>query len=179
MSRWTPEQQRAYYRENPEKYRGYRRSRYNRNRDEILSQQKERYDRSKGKILSQQKEYYKANRNSILAKAARYRHGPWIEQDWAAMWEAQDGRCYLCGCGLADVRVIVEHDHSCCPGDKSCRLCRRGLACNDCNIAIGLAGDDPDRLRRMADNLEAVLQAAKERVRTRAYQPELLADTGS
>ena len=49
----------------------------------------------------------------------------------------------------------VDHDHSCCPGSKTCGKCLRGLACQKCNQGIGQFGDDPDRMRRVADNLEA------------------------
>lgn len=83
--------------------------------------------------------------------------------DWAAMWAAQDGRCYLCGRGMDKEKAYVEHDHSCCGEDRSCRICRRGLACPDCNTSIGLAGDDPDRLRRMADALKAANAGVSER----------------
>lgn len=84
-------------------------------------------------------------------------------EDWAALWEAQGGRCYLCGTGLVEGKIHVEHDHSCCPEGRSCQVCRRGLACGTCNRSIALAADDPGRLRRMADALEAAKLAVAER----------------
>lgn len=88
-------------------------------------------------------------------------------EDWAAVWAAQDGRCYLCGAGLVEGKVHVEHDHSCCPEGRSCEICRRGLACGTCNRSIALAGDDPDRLRRMADALEIAKREVAERMANR------------
>lgn len=87
-------------------------------------------------------------------------------EDLAALIAAQQGACYLCGAELGDggKGVHVDHDHSCCPQGKSCSLCRRGVACQGCNMSIGLAGDDPARLRRMADALEAAKVAAAARV---------------
>lgn len=115
-----------------------------------------------------------ANPERERAKQMRFRHGPLIAVDYPAMWDAQGGCCYLCGRDLAELDVIIEHDHRCCPEGRSCRNCRRGLACKDCNSAIGLAGDDPNRLRRMADALEA----AQRRV-TADAQLELLPETGT
>ena len=74
-----------------------------------------------------------------------------------AMLAAQDGGCYLCGEPLdvtAPRGVHVDHDHNCCRGSGSCGTCVRGLACENCNVGIGRFGDDPDRMRRVADNLE-------------------------
>ena|SRR5215475_4472416 len=89
-----------------------------------------------------------------LAYLLRTHHGL-TPETWAAMWESQDGLCYLCGRSLETVRVHIDHHHSCCPQTYSCRRCRRGLTCNQCNVCIGMAGDDPERLRRIADNLDA------------------------
>jgi hypothetical protein len=91
----------------------------------------------------------------------RYMHGLLPEQ-WQAMLREQDGRCYLCKQPLpsAQRRNVIDHDWGCCQpiaGNRrsgSCSYCRRGLACNNCNAAIGMLGDDPQRLRLVADNLE-------------------------
>jgi hypothetical protein len=36
----------------------------------------------------------------------------------------------------------VDHDHTCCPGKKSCGKCIRGFLCRACNSFIGLAKDN-------------------------------------
>ncbi len=33
--------------------------------------------------------------------------------------------------------VVVDHDHACCPGDRSCGACVRGIICHSCNSALG------------------------------------------
>lgn len=62
----------------------------------------------------------------------------------------QGGTCAICKSpSPADIRASrfhVDHDHACCPGDKSCGKCVRGLLCRGCNTALGNFGDDPDRL---------------------------------
>jgi Recombination endonuclease VII len=88
------------------------------------------------------------------------------------MHEDQHGLCYLCGDPLPDDRyfLAVDHDHRCCPPKKSCAFCRRGLTCHSCNVLIGHAKDDPARLRRIADNLEAAIAAATPRIACKPVQ---------
>lgn len=98
------------------------------------------------------------------------KHGRDWQESYAQFWESQGGHCYLCGDPLDTSKpqlVVFDHHHACCPPNRSCSTCRRGLACNRCNRAIGYALDDPERLRRMADALEqanATVIARLERV---------------
>lgn len=50
----------------------------------------------------------------------------------------------------------ADHDHRCPvhPRKGSSEYCRRGFAHPVCNTIAGLAGDDPERLRLIAANLE-------------------------
>lgn len=68
------------------------------------------------------------------------------------MLAAQGGKCAICrkppsGNGTSGQSLHVDHDHSCCPGTKSCGDCVRGLLCNNCNRAIGYFQDDPALLK--------------------------------
>lgn len=127
------------------------------------------------KLRAQKAAYYKANIEQHRGRHAKYAHGL-SPGGWAEMWQAQDGRCYLCGESMdkdAGRKVCVEHDHSCCDKNRSCEVCRRGLACASCNLAVGFAGDDPVRLRRMADALEAA-QVLVEQRKAAAGEPVTL-----
>jgi len=131
------EYQRVYYEENAERLRTYARER---------SRKKRETDPMYGR---------------------RAAHGTPLGPLFDAMWEAQDGKCYLCGDTLQrDVKraIHLDHDHSCCGPERTCEKCRRGLACKECNLVIGWAKDDPDRLRRIADNLEVAAAAARQRM---------------
>lgn len=159
------------------------------NRDRLVEGQRRRYAGNRESRQEQGREYYAANRERIQAQRAAYRpksleatrqwrlqnkgaisvkgmferHG--LTPDaWAALWEMQDGLCYLCGRQLDPKATDVDHDHSCCGPKQSCNICRRGLAHRYCNNLIGFAGDDPDRLRRIADELEAAKNAVRERM---------------
>ena len=100
-------------------------------------------------------------------------HGPSIHEWIAERLAAQDGRCYLCG-GQLGRRLVVDHDHSCCPEGFSCPACRRGLACDRCNRLIGQVDDDPALLRRIADALEAASGPARARIAAKPSQADLL-----
>jgi hypothetical protein len=90
-----------------------------------------------------------------------YRHGM-TPLEWIMRWREQYRRCYLCQEPLRLVEAYMDHDHRCPhPAGHSCRRCRRGLVHSQCNTAIGLLGEDPDRLRRIAWNLASVKLASR------------------
>lgn len=56
---------------------------------------------------------------------------------------------FCCPCGLMFSELLVpqvDHDHTCCVGEKSCGMCIRGLLCKRCNQLLGIAQDDPHYL---------------------------------
>jgi hypothetical protein len=80
--------------------------------------------------------------------------------DWDALWLAQDGKCKACGGpmlpqGNSRESAHVDHDHSCCPGSKSCGKCIRGMIHARCNHILGMANDDPRILRCLIYYLES------------------------
>jgi hypothetical protein len=162
------EQQRQYQAENPDRRRRW----YLRNRELALERSRawraENYDQ----VKEYRRQYYLKNREKLKAGQRWHRHGL-RDSDWAAMWNAQDGRCYLCDGALDADETDVDHDHSCCGTDKSCPVCRRGLAHALCNVAIGAIGDDPDTLRRVADALERAKADVAQRMRQRGEQTVL------
>lgn len=79
-------------------------------------------------------------------------------ESYQDLLDKQDGRCAICRSndpgksrGREVGRFHVDHDHSCCPGRRSCGRCIRGLLCRGCNTGIGCLRDDPDRLLAAAD----------------------------
>lgn len=62
-------------------------------------------------------------------------------ETFAAMRAEQDDRCAICKEVFVET-PHVDHDHSCCPGIKSCGKCVRGLLCSPCNKGIGHLRDN-------------------------------------
>jgi len=85
-------------------------------------------------------------RNTRKKKEHRLRsgYGVNVAHVWV-MYAAQEGRCATCGTDKPGGRwktLHIDHDHT--TGEM------RGLLCNDCNMAIGMAKDSPERLEAMA-----------------------------
>jgi hypothetical protein len=70
--------------------------------------------------------------------------------------DSQDGKCATCSMKAEDStkNFHVDHDHSCCPGRRSCGSCIRGLLCANCNIALGMVNDSAERLCHLAEYIE-------------------------
>jgi hypothetical protein len=80
------------------------------------------------------------------------------EAQYDALLKAQNGGCAICGAAQyrpgSSHRLAVDHDHSCCPGKRSCGECVRGLLCQGCNFALDAMHDDRARLARAIEYLE-------------------------
>lgn len=90
----------------------------------------------------------KADPAAHNARVRANRKGVPTEQ-YEALLAKQYGLCAICGIteeqnGRA---FDLDHDHGCCPGERTCGLCIRGLLCGRCNRGIGMFDDNPDMLR--------------------------------
>jgi hypothetical protein len=101
------------------------------------------YAANRNRIRAQQSAYGYANRSRLVAA----RKGLTAERVQALL-EAQGGRCAICPSYLTVPHI--DHDHSCCPGPKSCGECVRGLLCASCNHMLGKARDKPEVLEAAA-----------------------------
>ncbi|KPC91091.1 hypothetical protein ADL27_32400 [Streptomyces sp. NRRL F-6602] len=64
------------------------------------------------------------------------------ESVYKALLEKQGGGCRLCGQSPSGRALAIDHDHSCCPGKKSCGECVRGLLCVYCNTRLAALEDE-------------------------------------
>ncbi len=74
--------------------------------------------------------------------------------------EGQGWKCANSGCsnvwGEGDRRFHVDHDRGCCPTDKTCGECVRGILCPGCNTALGHVNDDMEKLMGLIEYLGRV-----------------------
>lgn len=69
--------------------------------------------------------------------------------DFNGLGVAQGGLCGVCAMlskGYDANSAVVDHNHKCCPGKKSCGKCVRGLIHRKCNLLIGFAEDNTELL---------------------------------
>ena len=97
------------------------------------------------------------NRPSRRADALRENHLQRVFkvglEYYDAVLLAQSGGCAICGPkepgGYQNRSFHFDHDRKCCPGKKTCGKCLRGLLCSECNTALGLVKENPERLQAM------------------------------
>jgi hypothetical protein len=71
--------------------------------------------------------------------------------------KSQDGRCTIC---LEDLDfekhngVCIDHDHACCPGEKTCGLCVRDILCDMCNKLLGNARENVEIMENAINYIE-------------------------
>lgn len=79
-------------------------------------------------------------------------------EEWQDMYDAQDGKCAICGKRQTYRVLSTDHDH------RSKEV--RGLLCVRCNYALGRFYDDPMLIRSALEYLEnfARVSAVKKEV---------------
>jgi hypothetical protein len=129
--------QKEYAKNNPEARSEAKRRYRERNREKVNAAERNRYWGANGEV--DPKYRHKTQRNNVQR---------------ALDLETLAGRsrpevCDVCG-GAPDQGRALVFDHCHARGHF------RGWLCRGCNLALGNAGDDPTRLRRLADYLERI-----------------------
>lgn len=89
------------------------------------------------------------------------------QDDYDQLLAQQHGGCAVCGTTdptngrQGTAYFCVDHDHGCCPEDRSCGACVRGLLCTDCNKLLGCAHDAPEVLMSAVQYLSAKLATSR------------------
>lgn len=162
-------------------------ARYRDNRQEMLAKMREpnrkraqaRYAADPEKGRAQVRAWRDANPQKFResSRASKLRNSSALQNhgDWQPWWDKQGGVCVLCEKPLPDDRskMHMDHDHSCCPGIKSCPFCRRGLVHDRCNKLLGMAKDDPDLIMTIAVNYQRINAETRARIAKKPEAPLL------
>lgn len=124
----------AWQKANPEKLNEGRRKRYAEKREKINSKRRSEYCGEKAREQN-----------------LPYRYGI-TQKEYENLLEYQGG-CAICGRKQEDYsrKFSVDHNHSCCPGPKTCGKCVRGILCHPCNVALNALEQNeewPERARQ-------------------------------
>ena len=96
------------------------------------------------------------------SQSLKYKYGLTLAQ-YNAMVDEQDGACG--SCFVRTEKLHVDHDHACCPGERSCGKCVRGLLCHNCNArVVAMVENSRVLIERAIDYLDrsAVLLRARD-----------------
>lgn len=107
---------------------------------------------NRARLNANAKNWSRRNPDRVRAARIKYRYGITSEDVRLRVVE-QGGLCKVCAAAPA---TDVDHNHV--------TGMVRGVLCGDCNRAIGLLRDDPDRMRRAASYVEddIAIQAVKD-----------------
>ena len=99
------------------------------------------------KYKRQSSEYSRTVGAKLLNRASLYKRKYGIElQEYESLVKLQNGVCAVCGeISSSGRRLAIDHSHT------TGRV--RGLLCNNCNVGLGLAGDNIYRLLQLAEYL--------------------------
>lgn len=101
---------------------------------------------NKDRYNAKQRRYRAANKERIRDQYVRRTFGITLA-DYERMLDEQDGGCAICGAPEPEGSSLhVDHDHD--TGEV------RALLCFPCNNALGLLGDDPERVATLLEYLE-------------------------
>ncbi|MPZ36692.1 MAG: hypothetical protein GEU95_01295 [Rhizobiales bacterium] len=115
------------------------------NKEHLSEYRKRRYQKHRKRILAQLAAARKLNPDADRKRQRRHRikraYGITLEQ-WDALFDAQGRKCANPGCSVTDQPLPKWHvDH--CHRTQAVR----GILCYACNTALGLLGDDVQKLQ--------------------------------
>jgi len=103
-------------------------------------------------------------RKKALEKNPEIRFSEWLQykhrmslEDYQNRINAQGGRCAICKV-LFDrtnysTTPSIDHDHTCCDGERACGACNRGILCVSCNKGLGDFKDNVESLKAAVNYL--------------------------
>ena len=105
--------------------------------------------------LVKRRERYAADpdfRRRLLSGQHESKYGITLDEKDALL--AERGGCAACGATETTGHGWhTDHDHACCPGQRSCGKCVRGILCHACNVTLGQSKESIERLESLINYL--------------------------
>lgn len=124
----------------------YRKAWTSKNKIRILEIGRNWKKKNRDKLALQARLRYNSDNQKELDRIRLNKYGI-TGDEFRTILKRQGHKCPICNHDIAK-NPSVDHDH------VTGKI--RGLICNNCNLAMGNAGDSPKRLRAMADYLERI-----------------------
>ena len=118
------------------------------NREAIRARQLAWAEKNRERNRQVASEWYYNNLDRVFNTGLMFRHGI-TAAEFEERLAMQDSACAICkstDTKKKGARLAIDHDHTCCPRDRSCFKCRRGLLCAHCNVGLGHFGDSIEML---------------------------------
>lgn len=101
------------------------------------------YTKNKDKTKKYSRKSYVKNKERWTFRRIERTYGISKER-YMEILRSQGGGCAVCK--KSGITLHVDHDHNCCPSNRSCGKCVRGLLCVNHNAMLGMSGDSPEAL---------------------------------
>jgi hypothetical protein len=101
------------------------------------------------------RKYWQSPKGKSVKRRSRLKVLCWTPEGWDKAYEEQGGVCAICGHDSTDGKSLhSDHDHE--------HKIPRGLLCNECNLMLGKARDNPFILEAAAKYLRKYSDAPQE-----------------
>jgi hypothetical protein len=107
------------------------------NREDQRAWQSKWRKKNAKRLQQKEREAYAENPRPSQSAIMKYKYGITYD-DYDLLLEKQNGGCGICGSKTPGGRgrFHIDHDHTCCPTEKTCGKCVRGLLCYTCNVKL-------------------------------------------
>ena len=139
-------EKKQWYQDNKEKAKESAKNWASNNKEKMEEWRRQYYLDHRDKKIKQSRQNYKENGKKRRIKLLyNLSH-----EDWLKMWEAQNGKCAICGKIFTKPSdACVDHNHE---TDEV-----RGLLCNKCNVGIGFFKENIVLLKNAIINLSLII----------------------
>jgi len=107
------------------------------NREDQRAWQSKWRKKNAKRLQQKERDAYAENPRPSQSATMKYKYGITYD-DYDLLLEKQNGGCGICGSKTPGGRgrFHIDHDHTCCPTEKTCGKCVRGLLCYTCNVKL-------------------------------------------